>query len=66
VADAAGVSLSYLSRLRDGAKLNPSRDIVIRIGLAVAIVALRYTNLPAILSVMNEFLDAADYALITR
>lgn len=62
IAHEAYLDVGYLHRLKTGHKLksgnnhSPSRDVIIRIGLA-----LRLT-----IDELNELLDSADYALITR
>ena len=55
VAQAALIDVAYLWRLREGARRGPSRDLLIRLGLALRLEP----------EELDELLVAADYAPIT-
>jgi hypothetical protein len=55
VAQAALIDVAYLWRLREGARRAPSRDLLIRLGLALRLEP----------EELDELLVAADYAPIT-
>ncbi|MBI2888069.1 MAG: helix-turn-helix domain-containing protein [Chloroflexi bacterium] len=55
VAQAALIDVGYLWRLREGARAHPSRDVLIRLGLALRLEP----------EELDELLVAADYAPVT-
>lgn len=56
IAHEALLDVGYLHRLKTGKKTNPSRDVLIRIGLALKLTP----------EAVDDLLLAADYAPITR